>query len=150
MNSPFHPTFEPEAPPYASFVPYTRFPGAERFVEEHLGQQSKAQLPPQHRETFVRALPWINAVFLPFHGLAVLALLGISALSALLGHPLNPVLWLIKDLAATDEKLRAGDLISLGSFARPQSPQPGQTVTVRYDGLPGGPIQVSVRFLPGS
>jgi 2-keto-4-pentenoate hydratase len=67
---------------------------------------------------------------------------------ALLGHPLNPVLWLIKDLAATDEKLQAGDLISLGSFARPQSPQAGQTVTVRYDGLPGGPLQASVQFVP--
>jgi len=67
---------------------------------------------------------------------------------ALLGHPLNPVLWLIKDLASSgDEKLKAGDLISLGSFARPQPPQPGQTVTVRYDGLPGGPLQVSVQFI---
>jgi len=34
------------------------------------------------------------------------------------GILLYPVLWLIKDLAATDEKLQAGDLISLGSFAR--------------------------------
>ena len=65
---------------------------------------------------------------------------------ALLGHPLNPVLWLIEDLAATGEKLNAGDLISLGSFARPQPPRAGQTVTVRYDGLPGGPLKVSVRF----
>jgi 2-keto-4-pentenoate hydratase len=65
---------------------------------------------------------------------------------ALLGHPLNPVLWLIEDLAATRETLKAGDLISLGSFARPQPPQAGQTVTVRYDGLPGGPLKVSVRF----
>ena len=67
---------------------------------------------------------------------------------ALLGHPLNPVLWLIEDLAATGEKLKAGDLISLGSFARPQPPQAGQTVTVRYDGLPGGPLRASVQFLP--
>jgi len=65
---------------------------------------------------------------------------------ALLGHPLNPVLWLISDLAATGEKLKAGDLISLGSFARPQPPRAGQTVTVRYDGLPGGPLKASVRF----
>lgn len=65
---------------------------------------------------------------------------------ALLGHPLNPVLWLVEDLAATGEALKAGDLISLGSFARPQTPQPGQAVTVRYDGLPGGPLEVSVRF----
>jgi 2-keto-4-pentenoate hydratase len=65
---------------------------------------------------------------------------------ALLGHPLNPVLWLIEDLAATGESLKAGDLISLGSFARPQEPQAGQSVTVRYDGLPGGPLKVSVLF----
>ena len=66
--------------------------------------------------------------------------------TALLGHPLNPVLWLIEDLKASGVKLKAGDLISLGSFAKPQPPQPGQTVTVRYEGLPGGPFRVSVRF----
>jgi 2-keto-4-pentenoate hydratase len=65
---------------------------------------------------------------------------------ALLGHPLNPVLWLIEDLRATGEALKAGDLVSLGSFARPQPPQAGQTVTVRYDGLPGGALSVSVKF----
>jgi 2-keto-4-pentenoate hydratase len=65
---------------------------------------------------------------------------------ALLGHPLKPVLWLLEDLAATGETLKGGDLISLGSFARPEAPRAGQTVTVRYDGLPGGPLKVSVRF----
>jgi 2-keto-4-pentenoate hydratase len=65
---------------------------------------------------------------------------------ALLGHPLNPVLWLIEDLAQTGETLKAGDLLSLGSFARPETPKAGQTVEVRYDGLPGGSIKVSVRF----
>ena len=39
---------------------------------------------------------------------------------ALLGNPLNAVLWLVKDLAATGEKLKSGDLISLGSFAKPE------------------------------
>ncbi|HEY6168678.1 MAG TPA: hypothetical protein VI454_11605, partial [Verrucomicrobiae bacterium] len=52
----------------------------------------------------------------------------------------------VKDLAATGEKLKAGDLISLGSFARPEPPKAGQTVTVRYDGLPGDPLAVSVSF----
>jgi 2-keto-4-pentenoate hydratase len=56
------------------------------------------------------------------------------------------VLWLIKDLASTSEKLKAGDVISLGSFARPLPPQPSQTVSVQYDGLPGGPFKVSVHF----
>jgi 2-keto-4-pentenoate hydratase len=74
------------------------------------------------------------------------AVLATAKGDALLGHPLNPVLWLIKDLAATGEALKAGDLISLGSFARPQVPAAGQTVTVRYEGLPGGPLTVSVTF----
>jgi 2-keto-4-pentenoate hydratase len=65
---------------------------------------------------------------------------------ALLGHPLNPVLWLIKDLEATGGKLKAGDLISLGSFARPEPPKSGQAVTVQYGGLPGGSLKVSVSF----
>jgi 2-keto-4-pentenoate hydratase len=65
---------------------------------------------------------------------------------ALLGHPLNPVLWLLKDLEATNEKLKPGDLISLGSFARPQVPKTGQTVTVRYDGLAGSSPHVSVHW----
>ncbi|HEY2573209.1 MAG TPA: hypothetical protein VGH65_04040 [Verrucomicrobiaceae bacterium] len=67
--------------------------------------------------------------------------------SALLGHPLHPVLWLVEDLKATGGKLKAGDLISLGSFAKPVPPQPGQEITVRYDGLPGGTLKVSVRFV---
>ena len=65
---------------------------------------------------------------------------------ALLGHPFNVVLWLIQDLASTGEKLKPGDLISLGTFAAPKPPQAGQTVTVRYEGLPGGQIKASVRF----
>jgi len=65
---------------------------------------------------------------------------------ALLGHPLNPVLWLVQDLAATGERLKAGDLISLGSFAKPQPPKAGERITVRYEGLPGKPLQVSVNF----
>ena len=65
--------------------------------------------------------------------------------SAILGHPLNAVLWLVKDLARTGIKLKAGDVLSLGSFTAPMSPRPGLAVTVRYEGLPGNP-QVSVRF----
>lgn len=66
---------------------------------------------------------------------------------ALLGHPLNPVLWLLEDLRKTGERLKSGDLISLGSFARPQPPRPGQTITVDYEGL-GQPLSISVHFKP--
>jgi 2-keto-4-pentenoate hydratase len=61
--------------------------------------------------------------------------------SAILGHPLRAVLWLLADGA----RFKPGDLISLGSFGPLLSPQPGTTVTVTYTGLPGDP-SVSVRF----
>lgn len=54
---------------------------------------------------------------------------------AILGHPLNAVLWLIKDGVS----LKAGDVISLGSFGPLQPARPGQTVTVTYEGLADGP-----------
>jgi 2-keto-4-pentenoate hydratase len=65
--------------------------------------------------------------------------------SAILDHPLNAVLWLVQDLARSGVKLKAGDVLSLGSFTAPQRPRPGLAVTVRYLGLPGDPA-VSVRF----
>jgi 2-keto-4-pentenoate hydratase len=65
--------------------------------------------------------------------------------SMILGNPLNAVLWLIEDLRKNGKQLQAGDLISLGSV-KAVPPQPGQTYTVRYDGLPGGPISVSVKM----
>ena len=64
---------------------------------------------------------------------------------AILDNPLNAVLWLIEELAKSGEKLRAGDLISLGSL-KSLTPQADQTITVRYEGLPGGTIKASVRF----
>lgn len=65
--------------------------------------------------------------------------------AATLGTPLNAVLWLISDLVESGRRLRAGDLISVGSFSPLTPPQPGQTVIVRYEGLPGTP-RVSVVF----
>lgn len=65
--------------------------------------------------------------------------------SMILGNPLNAVLWLIEDLRKSRKELQPGDLISLGSV-RAVPPQPGQTYTVKYDGLPGGPISVSVKI----
>jgi 2-keto-4-pentenoate hydratase len=64
---------------------------------------------------------------------------------AILGQPLNAVLWLIKDLNASSIPLKKGDLLSLGSFSRLMPPKPGTGVKVSYEGLPGTP-SVSVRF----
>ena len=65
--------------------------------------------------------------------------------AAILGHPLNAVMWLHEDLARGRVRLKQGDVLSLGSFAPPLVPKAGTTVTVRYEGLPGNPA-VSVRF----
>jgi 2-keto-4-pentenoate hydratase len=65
--------------------------------------------------------------------------------AAILGHPLNAVVWLAEDLAKSGARLRAGDILSLGSFSAPMPPKPGMQVTVTYEGLPGNP-SVSVRF----
>ena len=65
--------------------------------------------------------------------------------AAILGHPLNAVVWLAEDLAKSGGKLKAGDILSLGSFTPPNFQKAGMTVTVTYEGLPGNPT-VSVRF----
>lgn len=65
--------------------------------------------------------------------------------TAILGQPLNAVLWLVRDLKASGILLKKGDLLSLGSFSRPQPPKPGTGVRVTYEGLPGNPT-VGVRF----
>lgn len=65
--------------------------------------------------------------------------------SAILEHPLNAVVWLADDLKRAGIVLKPGDLLSLGSFTPLTPPQPGQTVRVVYEGLPGTP-SVSVRF----
>lgn len=65
--------------------------------------------------------------------------------AATLGNPLNVVVWLVDELRKSGRSLRAGDLVSVGSFSPLTPPKPGQAVTVRYEGLPGDP-QVSVRF----
>lgn len=64
---------------------------------------------------------------------------------AILGNPLNAVLWLASDLKAGGVTLRKGDLLSLGSFSKLMPPKAGAAVKVVYEGLPGSP-SVGVRF----
>ena len=65
--------------------------------------------------------------------------------AAILDHPLNAVIWLAQDLAKSGGKLRAGDLLSLGSFTPLVPPKPGMAIRVSYQGFPGTP-SVGVRF----
>lgn len=66
--------------------------------------------------------------------------------SALLGHPLEPLVWLAAALKAEGRALKPGDLVSLGSFGPPAVPQAGHEVSVLYDGLPGGQLMIAVLF----
>jgi 2-oxo-hept-3-ene-1,7-dioate hydratase len=61
--------------------------------------------------------------------------------AAILGHPLNAVLWL-RDSGLT---LSPGDMLSLGSFGPLLPPRPGLTATITWAGLPGDP-SLSVSF----
>ena len=65
---------------------------------------------------------------------------------AILGHPLNAVLFIAEEVRRRGGRLKAGDVLSLGSFGRPVQPKPGQKGVVRYDGLPTGPMTVQVAF----
>ena len=65
--------------------------------------------------------------------------------AATLGNPLNVVVWLIGDPKKAGHRLKAGHLISVGSFSPLVPPKPGQTVSVSYDGL-GERATVTVNF----
>ena len=66
--------------------------------------------------------------------------------SALLGHPLDVIPWLVEDLAKHGRRLQAGDIVSLGGFAPSAPAQPGRTYTLRYEGLLDEPVSVAVRL----
>jgi len=66
--------------------------------------------------------------------------------TALLGHPLDVLPWLVEDLAKRGLRLRAGDYVSLGGFSPALPAEAGRTYTVRYEGLMAEPVSVSVRL----
>ncbi len=63
-----------------------------------------------------------------------------------MGHPMNAVVWLVNDLKKTGEKLKAGDVISLGSPSPAATPRAGDKLVLAYEGLPGGTIEAKVSF----
>ena len=65
--------------------------------------------------------------------------------TALLGHPLNVLPWLAQDLASRGQRLRVGDIVSLGGFSPALPTEAGRSYTVRYENLLAEPASVSVR-----
>ena len=109
-------------------------------VGARLGVSGKG-VPVQATGEFAAALAAMRVVVTDQNGKP----LGRAMGDAILGHPLNAVLWLVQDLERSGVKLKSGDLLSLGAFTAPFPPKPGLGITVRYEGLPGNPA-VSVRF----
>lgn len=64
---------------------------------------------------------------------------------AVLGHPLNAVIWVAAALRAQGKALAPGDLVSVGSIGPLHPMKPGTSVTLTYDGLPGTP-SIGARF----
>ena len=66
--------------------------------------------------------------------------------TAILGHPLNVVLWLVEHVNARGERLHPGDVLSLGAMGTFYPTEAGRTITVRYTGLPSGDSEAIVTF----
>lgn len=99
-----------------------------------LGQR----LPVEPSRAFIESLAAMTVVITDESG----AELGRGQGRDILDQPLNAVLWLVEEMQRTGDKLKPGDLISLGTIKTIPYPA-GKTVTVRYLGLPRGIIQVS-------
>ncbi|NEQ98640.1 MAG: hydratase [Cyanothece sp. SIO2G6] len=69
---------------------------------------------------------------------------------ALLGHPLDAVLWLVQDLQEAGQWLHIGDVLSLGSITMPLPLEPDQTIQLQYHHLApdGSTAEVSVTVAP--
>ena len=62
----------------------------------------------------------------------------------ILGHPLNSILHLLKELRLRNETLKQGDLISLGAIGGPVKAERGRRYTAQYSGFGAGDFSVSV------
>lgn len=67
---------------------------------------------------------------------------------ALLGDPLNVVLWIVGETQRRGVTLQAGDWLSLGSLTPPSRAQAGDRYRARFEGLGPEPLEVTVEFVP--
>jgi 2-keto-4-pentenoate hydratase len=71
--------------------------------------------------------------------------LSVATGTATLGHPLNALLWLGRDLQYNAQRIHPGDMLGVGEFGMSPTPGAGEKIEVQFYGLPGDPI-VSVNF----
>jgi 2-keto-4-pentenoate hydratase len=66
-----------------------------------------------------------------------------------MGHPLTAALWLKNDVARQGYRIKAGDLLSLGSVSAPVPAKDLDRVTATYRDLAAGPVEVHLGFSDG-
>ena len=59
-----------------------------------------------------------------------------------MGHPLEPLVWLANTLAVDGASIEAGALVLTGSFAPPVMMKPGDEASINIDGLGGAQLTV--------
>ncbi len=64
--------------------------------------------------------------------------------SQILGHPLNSVLYLLKELQLRNDTIKPGDVISLGAIGGPVKAEQGRRYTAHYRGYGATDLSVSV------
>lgn len=102
-----------------------------------------APVPVAATEEFLTALGTMTVRIEDAEGVEIGAFPG----AAILGHPVNAVLWLTGRLKATGRSLNPGDRISLGSFGPPMPVEDRDGLRVTYEGLPvEADPTVAVRF----
>ena len=99
-------------------------------------------LPVEPTPAFIEALGKLESLTLDDTGKEIQRARG----TAMMGHPLNVLLWLVEHVNAQGQRLRTGDVLSLGAMGTFHPTEAGRTITVRYTGLPGGDSEAVVTF----
>jgi 2-keto-4-pentenoate hydratase len=68
--------------------------------------------------------------------------IGTGTGAAVLGNPLNSIVWLAAKLGAYGRRLKAGDLVMTGSFTRQFPFTPGDVVKTEFSDL--GPVKTAM------
>lgn len=99
-------------------------------------------IPVEPTTAFIEALGSMESVTVDDTGREIQRAKG----TAILGHPLNVVLWLVEHVNAQGERLQPSDVLSLGAMGTFRPTEAGRTITVRYTGLPTGDSEAVVTF----
>ena len=98
-------------------------------------------IPVEPSEEFLERLARIEVVMSDTDGRVV----GRGRTADLLGHPMQALMWLARDLEFNAQRIQSGDRIALGGLFRAVLPHVGERLTARYVG-PDIDAQVSVAF----